>query len=84
MSNLFSKFFVSFGQGKKNKYLPAPGENAYNSLMEPFISKKGEVVYSAKPYKTIATFDLQVNEPRYSGEIPEATIKFYPENTTKL
>ena len=30
------------------------------------------------PYKTIATFDLKVEKPKYVGDIPEATVKFYP------
>ncbi|MBQ9280507.1 MAG: hypothetical protein IJ215_05665 [Clostridia bacterium] len=84
MSNLFSKFFVSFGLNKKNKYLPAPGETMQSGGIEPFISKQGEVIYSAKPYKTLVTFDLQVNEPKYSGEVPDATIKFYPLDNTKF
>ena len=29
-------------------------------------------------YKTIATFDLKVEKPKYIGDIPEATVKFYP------
>ena len=29
-------------------------------------------------YKTIATFDLKVEKPKYLGDIPEATVKFYP------
>jgi len=28
-------------------------------------------------YKTLATFDLEVDKPKYSGDIPNATIKFY-------
>ena len=30
------------------------------------------------PYKTLATFDLKVDKPKYIGDIPEATVKFYP------
>lgn len=30
------------------------------------------------PYKTIATFDLTVEKPKYIGDIPDATVKFYP------
>ena len=74
MSNFFNKFFMPFTFGKKNnKYLPAPKNG-----LEPFVTNKGDVVYSAKPYKTIATFDLEVATPKYEGEIPCATIKFYP------
>lgn len=73
MGNFFNKFFMPFTFGKKNKYLPAP---EYGK--EPFVSNHGEIIYSAKPYKTIATFDLEVAKPKYDGEIPCATIKFYP------
>lgn len=73
MGNVFSKFFVSFGLVKKNKGLPAPVElNAGAALDAP--------AYSVKPYKTIASFDLSIDEPRYSGAIPDASIKFYPIN----
>ena len=27
--------------------------------------------------KTLATFDLKVDKPKYTGDIPNATIKFY-------
>lgn len=29
-------------------------------------------------YKTLATFDLTVEKPKYMGDIPDTTIKFYP------
>lgn len=28
--------------------------------------------------KTIAVFELDITEPRFNGDIPEAKIKFYP------
>ena len=58
-------------------FLPAPQSTDMGN-MEPFLSKKGEVIYSAKPFKTLATFDLEVEKPRYNGEVPSAVIKFYP------
>ena len=35
------------------------------------------ILGQASTYKTLATFDLEVNKPKYTGDIPEATIKFY-------
>ena len=75
MGNVFSKFFVSFGLAKKNKGLPAPAED-FSALVQ----GTDAPVYSVKPYKTIASFDLSIDEPRYSGAIPDASIKFYPVN----
>ncbi len=69
---IFSKFFVSFG-ANKNKYLPAPPEKNATDL------SLGDIAgCSATPYKTIASFDLNLEAPKYVGAIPEATIKFYP------
>ncbi len=75
MGNVFSKFFVSFGLAKKNKGLPAPVETA--STVAQGLDAPS---YSVKPYKTIASFDLSIDEPKYSGAIPDASIKFYPIN----
>lgn len=72
MSNIFSKFFVSFGFNKKNKYLPAPNED------EIFATGLNSAEYTIKPYKTLASFELKLQEPEYKGAIPDATIKFYP------
>ena len=49
---------------KKNLYISAPDTSP--------------VLGTVTPYKTLATFELQVNKPKYSGDIPEASIKFYP------
>ena len=76
MNHFLSKFFMPFSFGKKNQYLPAP-EDSWQAKPEPFLSRRGEVVYSAKPYKTLATFELEVEPARYEGEVPEAKIKFY-------
>ncbi len=65
---VFSKFFMPFSR-KKNKYLPAAASNTESPLAPH---------YSINPYKTVASFDLTIQKPRYEGEIPEATIKFYP------
>ncbi len=75
MGNVFSKFFMSFGLTKKNKGLPAPKEEipTMAAIMD-------APAYSVKPYKTMASFDLNIEEPRYTGAIPNASIKFYPIN----
>ena len=69
---IFSKFFVSFGSNK-NKYLPAPFEKSNTDLL---IGDTAGCL--ATPYKTIASFDLNFETPKYVGAIPDATIKFYP------
>ena len=35
------------------------------------------IIGQASTYKTLATFDLTVDKPKYTGDIPNATIKFY-------
>ncbi len=75
MGNVFSKFFVSFGMTKKNNGLPAPAE-----LQDSSVEGLGSATCSVKPYKTIASFDISIDEPRYTGAIPDASIKFYPIN----
>ena len=35
------------------------------------------IIGQASTYKTLATFDLMVDKPKYTGDIPNATIKFY-------
>ncbi len=39
--------------------------------------KSSPVLGEASTFKTLATFDLQVGCPRFSGDIPNATIKSY-------
>lgn len=79
MGNVFSKFFMSFGF-KKNKYLPAG--NVEDATISMANSAQIETSYTAnatyKSFKPLATFDLNIEKPRYEGAIPEATIKFYP------
>lgn len=70
MSNIFSKFFMSFGFNK-NKYLPAGTEEINTST--PTVSNM-----SNNTVKTLASFDINIERPKYEGAIPEATIKFYP------
>lgn len=62
---LFDRFSlpVSFLK-KKNLYISAP--------------ETSPVLGTITPYKTLATFELKVDKPKYSGDIPEASIKFYP------
>lgn len=61
---LFSKFALPNSFFKKKTY----------ELAEPISSP---IIGQASTYKTLATFDLKVDKPRYSGDIPNATIKFY-------
>ena len=69
---LFEKLSISFGGLKKNHISMLP------SVEEPVVVCKNAIKCSSYPYKTLATFDLNVGKPRYPGDIPEATIKFYP------
>lgn len=79
MGNIFSKFFMSFGF-KKNKYLPAG--NVEEATISTADSAQTEASCTTKAisssFKPLATFDLNIEKPRYEGAIPEATIKFYP------
>jgi hypothetical protein len=63
---IFSKFSLPFSLNKKTEMLPEPrvinAENTQNVV----------------PYKTLATFELKLEEPKIYGELPETTIKFYP------
>ena len=91
MGNVFSKFFMSFGFNK-NKYLPAGSEelsvsenanigNSANNTVAAAMrnAAKGSTVSSVdKSIKTLASFDLNIEKPKFEGAIPEATIKFYP------
>ncbi len=68
---LFSKLVVAFKFNKKsNTYLP----EATTSMQVLGDSIK----CTASPYKTIASFDLNIEKPKYEGAVPDATIKFYP------
>lgn len=80
MSNIFSKFFMSFGFNKKNKYLPAGSEveTASSATGINTGAVVGTVPVSGITAKPLASFDISIEKPRYQGAIPEATIKFYP------
>ena len=68
---IFSKLSFLFKTNqKKNAYLPASEE--------PISITESEVKCTAKSYKTIASFDLNIEKPKYDGAVPDATIKFYP------
>ena len=41
------------------------------ALKEP---NKSPIIGEASTYKTLATFDLKVDAPRFEGDIPKATI----------
>ena len=61
---LFSKFSIPSSFSKKKTY----------ELAAPTYSP---IIGLASSYKTLATFDLKVDTPKYTGDIPNATIKFY-------
>jgi len=71
--NFFEKFGITFGN-KKNKLLPESAIKMQSNIIEPTIFAQTDNT----AYKTLATFDLNVESPKYEGAIPEATIKFYP------
>ncbi len=60
----FQKFSISNLGAKKKVY----------EVVAPTYSP---IIGQASTYKTLATFDLEVGKPKYTGEIPEVTIKFY-------
>ena len=85
MSNVFSKFFMSFGFNKKNKYLPAGSEvdstataGVDNTAVLGSISTASGSATAQNVVKPLASFDISIEKPRYQGAIPDATIKFYP------
>lgn len=61
---LFRKFSIPKSFAKKKSF----------ELAEP---KYSPVIGQASSYKTLATFDLKIDKPKYSGDIPNATIQFY-------
>lgn len=67
---IFSKLAIAFKTKKNNMCLPLNEE--------PISVSENEVKCATKSYKTIASFDLNVEKPKYDGAIPDATIKFYP------
>lgn len=88
MGNIFSKFFMSFGLNK-NKYLPAGTEDSTTPVSANIANSANNTVVAAmrdaakasnttKPIKTLASFDLNIEKPKFEGAVPEATIKFYP------
>ena len=68
---IFEKLAIAFKNNKKsNIYLPA--------TEEPISIFEDSIKCTAKSYKTIASFDLNIEKPKYEGALPDATIKFYP------
>lgn len=68
---LFSKLGIIFKSNKKsNTYLP--------EAVCPVTYTDETTTCTTSTYKTIASFDLNIEKPRYDGAIPDATIKFYP------
>ena len=70
--SIFSKLANAFKTNNKKVigYLPAN-----ESILE---VENDSIKCSYSSYKTIASFDLNVEKPKYEGAIPEVTIKFYP------
>ncbi len=68
--SFLKRFGITFGT-KKTKYLP---ENTYDLKDQNLFFMPN----NKSAYKTLATFDLKIENPKYEGAIPEATIKFYP------
>ena len=63
-------FFDRFSMPKsQNEYKPK--QYKLNS------PKMSPIIGEASTFKTLASFDLQVDSPRYCGDIPNATIKSY-------
>lgn len=71
--SFLKKFGITFGN-KKNKFLPEATLGVNTNTIEPTIFSPTD----SSAFKTLATFDLNVESPKYEGAIPEATIKFYP------
>ena len=68
---LFSKLAITFKSNKKNnECLP--------EAVMPLSVMEDSVKCTTSSYKTIATFDLNIEKPRFEGAVPDATIKFYP------
>ncbi len=60
---LFDLFSVPNGSKKKTYSISAP-------ISSPIIGQ-------ASTFKTLATFDLDMDAPRFNGDIPRAEIKSY-------
>ena len=68
---IFSKLAITLKTNKKSDmYLPV--------TEDPISISEDSIKCTAKPYKTIASFDLNIEKPKYAGALPDATIKFYP------
>lgn len=68
---IFSKLAITFKSNKKsNALLP--------EAVAPLSVLDDSIKCTTSPYKTIASFDLNIEKPKYDGAVPDATIKFYP------
>lgn len=68
---LFSKLAITFKSNKKsNECLP--------EAVAPLSVVEDSVKCATSSYKTIASFDLNIEKPKFEGAVPDATIKFYP------
>ena len=57
-----------------------------NPLKKPELNapKYSPVIGQASTFKTVATFDLEVGTPRFTGDIPNAYIKSYEDIDIKF
>lgn len=60
---IFDKFSIQNPTKKKMYELDAP--------------KYSPIIGQASTFKTVATFDLDMDVPKFEGDIPRAEIKFY-------
>ncbi len=54
--------------------MPNPNKKKTYQLDQPEFSP---IIGQASTFKTLASFDLEVGTPRFTGDIPNATIKSY-------
>jgi len=61
---IFDRFSIPGNLDKKKSY----------ALNQP---KTSPIIGQASTFKTLATFDLQVDSPKYVGDVPKAVITSY-------
>ena len=64
--------------GLFDKFSMPKSQNEYRPKQYRLNSPKGSpIMGEASTFKTLASFDLQVDSPRFAGDIPNAVIKSY-------
>jgi len=61
--SFFSKFSIPNLNKKSTPVLNTP--------------KSSPIIGTASTFKTLATFDIEMDKPKYEGDIPKAEIKYY-------